>query len=95
LKPAGIDYDPMVISHHLSWTNLLITIIIIIALLCLAKYAWSQRKILQNMLIKPFPQKVRSFIGTSMIPLPTLPTTTGQPGWPASLVTSDNVAPIV
>ncbi len=62
LQPMGIEYDPIDTAHGLSWSNLIVSFIIIITLICLAKYVWSHRNRLRNFLgpSKPKQQRLTS-----------------------------------
>jgi hypothetical protein len=61
-KLMGIKYDPIDTAHGLSWSNLIVSFIIIITLICLAKYVWSHRNRLRNFLgpSKPKQQRLTS-----------------------------------
>jgi hypothetical protein len=58
LAPEGIYCDPLDATHHLSWTNIILLIIIIICILCLARYVWTRRTYFKNMLAPAKPKRL-------------------------------------
>jgi hypothetical protein len=77
MVPGGIDYDHLDVAHHLSWSNIIISIFIIIALLCLTRYVWMRRHNMQTNLKsllgprKPQRQKSQCTVTEASVVVPT------------------------
>ena len=60
MVPGGITYDHLDVAHHLSWSNIILSMFIILALLCIARYVWMRRHNLKRLLGPRKPQRQKS-----------------------------------